>query len=156
MPAMEIVPLKQRPGAVPQCARWALEAWGSGRTRDPEVAAQLWRQDLAHDGLPWRWIAVEGAEVLGMAALLAADLPARPDLTPWLGDVFVAPAARGRGVARALVGQVEAAAAAAGVRTLYLFTDSAAGLYAKLGWQELCTSQDRHGAPVQVMTKTLG
>jgi GNAT superfamily N-acetyltransferase len=153
---MDIVPLQQRPDAIPTCARWAFDTWGSPSAADAQAAAQLWRQELAMPGLPLRWVAVDGGTVLGMAALLADDLPARPDLSPWLGDLFTAPAARGRGVASALVRRVEAEAAALGQRRLHLFTEDAAGLYARLGWTVLGTEPGPRGETVTVMWKDVG
>jgi GNAT superfamily N-acetyltransferase len=153
---MTIVPLQHRPDAIPTCARWAFDTWGGGQAADAAALAQRWRQDLAAPGLPLRWVALDGDTVLGMAALLADDLPARPDLFPWLGDVFTAPAARGRGVASALVHHVEAEAAALGHRRLYLFTDAAESLYARLGWHALGPDRGPRGETVTVMWKDLG
>jgi GNAT superfamily N-acetyltransferase len=153
---MDIVPLQQRPDAIPTCAGWAFDTWGSPQAADAMAMAQRWRQDLAAPGLPLRWVALDGDTVLGMAALLADDLPARPDLFPWLGDVFTAPAARGRGVASALVRRVEAEAAALGHRRLYLFTQNTAGLYGRLGWTALGRESGPRGETVTVMWTDLG
>ncbi len=152
---MEIVALPERPEAIATCARWAFETWGGDRVGSAAEAARLWRRELAAPGLPLRWIAVQGGDVLGMAALVADDLPARPDLTPWLADVFVPPEQRGQGIATALVGAVERAAAGRGVATLYLHSEHAAGLYARLGWREIGRERDGHGRPVTLMAKTL-
>jgi GNAT superfamily N-acetyltransferase len=91
---------------------------------------------------------------VGTAGLRHDDLASRPDLTPWLAGVFVEPAARSRGYANALVRQVEAFAAAAGVPTLWLYTWTAAPLYARLGWQPVGPETDR-GKDVVLMTRHL-
>ena len=70
----------------------------------------------------------------GTASLAHDDLDSRPDLTPWLAGVYVPPTLRGRGHASALVRHVEGFARAAGVGTLWLYTWTAAPLYAGLGW----------------------
>ena len=57
----------------------------------------------------------------------------RPDLYPWLIDVFVAEPFRGRGVGRALLETVPENARNAGLTELYLYTTHA-GLYEKFGW----------------------
>jgi GNAT superfamily N-acetyltransferase len=75
----------------------------------------------------------------GTASLVVDDAESRPDLSPWLASVFVAPEARGRGYARVLVTAVESAARAAGMPTLWLFTDTAEALYADLGWKPVGT-----------------
>jgi GNAT superfamily N-acetyltransferase len=46
-------------------------------------------------------------EPVGTASLAAHDLDERPDLTPWLTGVFVAPHARGQGYAAELIAAVE-------------------------------------------------
>ena len=60
-----------------------------------------------------------------------------PELSPWVGGVYVIPAARGRGVASALIGHVMSRAEEFGIRDLYLYTNGAEGLYLKLGWRVL-------------------
>jgi predicted GNAT family acetyltransferase len=56
---------------------------------------------------------------------------------PWLASVFVPAEQRGKGIASAMVAAVEAAARRLGYPMLYLFTTSAARLYAGLGWRAL-------------------
>ena len=48
-------------------------------------------------------IAVAEGELLGSATLVASDLPPRPELTPWLAQLFVKPTRRHAGVGAALV-----------------------------------------------------
>ncbi|MCP6582456.1 GNAT family N-acetyltransferase, partial [Klebsiella pneumoniae] len=52
---------------------------------------------------------------VGTAGLMRGDLESRPDLTPWLGGLYVEPAFRSRGHATTLVRQVEDAARAVSV-----------------------------------------
>ena len=101
------------------------------------------------------WVAHEGGQALGTAALRATDLPGREDLTPWLGGVYVARQFRGRGVAAALCRTVESRAAALGFQKLYLFTLDQQRLYEHLGWRafEPATWQ---GRAADVMVKDLG
>ena len=92
---------------------------------------------LAHcnrDVLPIAWVAHEGEQPLGTAALRVHDLPGREDLTPWLGGVFVAPEYRKRGIGAALCVRVEEEARKRGYRELYLFTLDKQDWYASFGW----------------------
>lgn len=101
--------------------------------------------ELAHrDGLPYSVVAVDDdGTALGCASLLADDEVEDLDgVGPWLGNVWVAPAARGRGIGRALVDAVITAASARGCEALHLVTDTATSWYRRQGWQEL--------GPVQV------
>ncbi|MER2606549.1 MAG: arsenic resistance N-acetyltransferase ArsN2 [Siculibacillus sp.] len=54
-----------------------------------------------------------------------------------LRSVVVAPSARGRGLSRALVEALAAAAAEDGARRLWLLTTSAADVFARLGWSRV-------------------
>ena len=80
------------------------------------------------------WVAADASELLGNAVVLYRRHSTRGRLY----SLVVAPSARGRGIARALVEAAETAAAAAGARHLYLEVrcDNAAaiGLYRKLGY----------------------
>jgi GNAT superfamily N-acetyltransferase len=71
-------------------------------------------------------VAVDGEELLGSANLVAADLPPRPELTPWLAQLFVAPARRRAGVAPALVRAVLERARGCGFGRVYLHVGHAA------------------------------
>jgi predicted N-acetyltransferase YhbS len=99
--------------------------------------------------------AADGTPV-GTASLVQRDLDSRPDLGPCLAGVFVLPAHRGQGHAAALVRHVEGFAAGLGIARLWLYTDSAAPLYAGLGWQPAGTERTRRsGKQVQVMVRDL-
>jgi len=60
----------------------------------------------------------------------------RPELTPWLADLYVAPIHRRHGVGSALVRRIVQEAARLKVQVAYLFTTSRENeiLYANLGW----------------------
>jgi N-acetylglutamate synthase-like GNAT family acetyltransferase len=88
------------------------------------------------------------------ASLVHADLDARPDLSPWLASLFVDPPFRGRGHSIRLVRVVEAAARAAGIGTLWLYTAHAEGLYRRLGWLAVGRSVEGKAA-VTVMRRDL-
>ena len=75
---------------------------------------------------------VVGLEIYGTDALLRS--------------LAVDPAARGRGCAKALVGQAEQHARQCGARRLYLLTASAADFFARLGYKRL----ERDGAPAAI------
>ena len=114
---------------------WNYRWWG---VRDGISPAEV-RCTLAHslnrgDRLPQTFVAVENGRALGMYQLsMIDDLYCRPDLYPWLIDVYVDESCRGRGVGRALLQTVPHNARAAGLTELYLYTTHTA-LYEKFGW----------------------
>jgi GNAT superfamily N-acetyltransferase len=78
----------------------------------------------------------EGGQLLGLVHYLYHRSTTRIELTCYLQDLFTTPEARGRGVGRALIAGVYAAAREAGVKRVYwqTHTTNAAGraLYDKL------------------------
>jgi predicted N-acetyltransferase YhbS len=105
------------------------------------------------DRVPIAFVALDDADIVGTASLIFDDLDGDPR-NPWLASVFVPAERRRRGIASALVGAVEAAARRLGYPRLYLFTTSAASLYAGLGWRAL-EQRDYRGEHIQVMDKAL-
>jgi predicted N-acetyltransferase YhbS len=80
-------------------------------------------------------VALAGGVLVGSAALVCQDMKdARPELSPWLADVFVDPARRRRGVASALVVALVEKARALGVERLHLYTPDQEELYARFGF----------------------
>jgi predicted N-acetyltransferase YhbS len=106
------------------------------------------------DRVPIVLVALDAAATLvGTASLLFDDLEGDPR-SPWLASLFVPAERRGKGIASALVAATEAAAKRLGYPTLYLFTTSAARLYAGLGWRAL-ERREYRGEDIQVMVKAL-
>ena len=106
------------------------------------------------DRVPIVLVALDDAGLLvGTASLLFDDLEGDPR-NPWLASVFVPAEQRGKGIASALVVAIEDAARRLGYPILYLFTTSAARLYAGLGWRAL-ERRDYRGEHIQVMDKAL-
>ncbi len=131
-----IVSTLARPDLVPLTARWRWQEFYRARgVPFAEVLAQTERALAAAAPLPRTLVLIAGGVPVGTASLAAEDMTERPDLTPWLAGVVVAPHARGQGHATRLVGAVEAEAVALGFRTLWLYTDAAESLYARAGWQ---------------------
>jgi len=131
---LALVTTSDRPDLVPVTARWRREAFlqGQGRSLAEVTAVEAARPP---GPLTRTFVLLADGEPVGMASLAAQDLETRPDLTPWLAGVTVVPSARGRGHAVRLVAAVEAEARSRGVPVLWLYTSSAEGLYARIGWE---------------------
>jgi predicted N-acetyltransferase YhbS len=81
-------------------------------------------------------IAVADGELLGSATLVAADLPPRPELTPWLAQLFVEATRRRDGVGAALVHAVLRRARQCHYPCVYLYTSGTLPrYYDRLGWR---------------------
>ncbi len=153
--SMKIEYLEDRPEFIAELADLHFAEWSylnPGETL--EGKAGYLRSNCGRNGVPSFVIAVEGGELMGSASLIAHDMDNRPDLTPWLADVYVKPKFRRQGVATALIQRIEAEAKSAGVARLFLYTPDAADLYRQLGWStyEKCRY---HGVGVVIMTRII-
>jgi len=139
---------------LPRLAEWHFAEFGylnPANTVDSYVGrltAALQKTDL-----PTTLIALRDDTLLGSASLVRQTIT-HPHLGPWLSSVYVDPQYRGQGIASALVGGVERAAAGMGSEQIYLFTPSSEKLYASLGW-ELMEYSRHHDLKIAIMSKRL-
>lgn len=84
--------------------------------------------------MPYFVVARAAGVPVGCASIVASDLPTRPDLGPWLANVYVHPAWRGRGLGTALTKSAMAYGAEVS-DVLYLYTSGSTALYERLGWR---------------------
>lgn len=149
----KIVYLADHSEMVPTCAAWAFNTWGkynSSYTLDKRIKS--FSEHCNKDQLPLTIIALNREHTpVGMSSLRSND-GIRPDLSPWLGSVYVEPAYRNRGIAGQLVRQTHCIAQELGIETIYLLTyeSTLPTWYSKLGWTEM-GKDVCHGNPVDVM-----
>lgn len=135
---VRIEPLADHPELAATIARWQYQEWSH---QDPDGTLDKWIQhvqkSMNRDQIPLTLVAFQSHEPVGALVLVENHMPTRGDLTPWLARVFVGHRHRSRGVASALVQEAMQRAKDLGVKTLYLYTRHAEGLYEKLGWKVL-------------------
>jgi len=139
---------------LPQLARWHRAEFGYLNPANTEVHyVERLTTSLQKSDLPTTFVALQDDTLLGSASLVRQTIT-HQHLSPWLSSVYVDPQHRGRGIASALVGRVEQAAAAMGFETIYLFTPSSEKLYASLGWQTIEYAR-RSELNIAIMSKAL-
>lgn len=145
--------LSDHPGLVPVCAAWEHAEWGKPMDQAlAEFAA------ARPDGLPLTVVALDtSGTAAGMVSLWRSDCPLRPEITPWMASLYVAPAARGQGLGSTLFARAEAEARRLGIARLHLMTQHSEAHYQSLGWE----SFERIDGPgsmsgAVLMRKTLG
>jgi GNAT superfamily N-acetyltransferase len=129
--------LEHHPQHVEAVARWIYDEWT--HVTDPELETQVARTRtwLSHDRIPLCLVALDGARCVGTISIFVDDLPALPDLTPWLAAFYVDREWRRRGVGAALMTRLLEVAKELGIGRLYLHTETAAPYYRKRGWRYL-------------------
>ncbi|OQB05888.1 MAG: putative acetyltransferase [bacterium ADurb.Bin212] len=141
---------------VDQIARYWQAEWSSDKSASGfEKQKQSILKKLNRDRAPLILVAHRGDEFIGSAALFLNDLEARPDLSFWMGGIFTVPQYRGQGIAKALIEKIESKSKELGYNKIYLHTESAAGLYASLGWQKLCDTITDQGEKTEIYYKNL-
>ena len=127
---------------IPRLAEWLHAQWGYLHEGDSvERRAARLEARSTRGGIGTAFVAVDGETLLGTASLVDQDLEIRPELTPWLASVFVAPEHRRKGVAAALVRRVVEEARGQRIPRLYLWTTDQQSLYARMGWQAVVRSR---------------
>jgi GNAT superfamily N-acetyltransferase len=87
-----------------------------------EVTDTTWRRFFDDNEPVFALVAQSQGALVGLVHYLFHRSTNRIELTCYLQDLFTAPAARGRGVGRALIEGVYQAAGAAGIRRVYWHT----------------------------------
>ncbi len=150
----EIHYLMDYPVYLPIIAFWNYREWHFGKQTFDEIIAR-YGQRLQKDRVPLTLIAVDDTMPVGSVSIKLDDLAERTDLNPWLASLYVLPDYRGRDIGRRLLRAGEAAALAAGVGRLYLFTHTAAGLYEKEGWTFMESIRKADGTSEAIYHKDL-
>ncbi len=132
---MDIELLVDHSKSIPMLADWYVKEWEPyyGVSGPGDARADL-ESRCNRDEIPIAFVAAEGGDVYGIAAL---DLDAATGLTPSAVGLLVRPAQRGRGVATALVESAESLAMRLGYSRLYVSTAVLGDLLVRMGWYSL-------------------
>ncbi len=134
---------------------WSYNWWGiQNNDSYDEVKSILEHSLCTGDRLPQTYIALINDEVVGMYQFaMADDLYCRPDLYPWLINVYVDKNYRGKGICKEMMNTVPANAKKLGIKELYLYTKHI-GLYEKYDWKFIQEEQTfRKSSPIERIYK---
>lgn len=112
------------------------QAWWAHRGMPlSHIRGQL-DDNLAASPIPFALVAHDGPRFFGTASVIARDLDAYPDYTPWVAAVWVEPAHREQQIGRALVARAVADSFALGIPRIYLCAPPPRrNFYLRQGWQ---------------------
>lgn len=134
--ALRFAFLVDEPAAADLAAQWHDAEWGS---LYPGTTAATWRANFAREhsdgSLPFTLALFDGDRLAGSVSVTFDDCPARPDLNPWLASFYVRPEDRGRGFGWLLLAEALRLAAKSRLRELYVFTETAEGLFRRHGFE---------------------
>jgi GNAT superfamily N-acetyltransferase len=158
MTDLQIVSLADHPQYVDVCAAWVFGEWGCLLDGSLEGARLRYLQCLKTD-MPCAFVALKDGKPVGTVSLRKEDFTSRPDLSPWIGSMYVHPFHRKEGIASRLAIHAEIVARdQLGVRKLYLITELALNIYSRLGWKKIGEYPDKFARPgifIHLMEKDL-
>lgn len=138
--------------AVPQHAscvtEWLWRAFGADAL-PWAFFASIVEHSQTQGALPITFVAVEGERLLGTVGLWRCDLISRQDLYPWMAALYVAPEARGQGLAGKLQQHVIGYARAQGYTELFLYS-ACRDFYERFGWQYIGEGLDYPASAVSL------
>lgn len=118
-----------------EICKWNYNWWGIRDGSSYEKVQMYMKYSLGKEKLPHTYVALINNKPAGMYQLsMCDDLEARPDIYPWLVNVYVAEDYRNKGICRKLMETVKDNAIKAGLNEIYLYTKHN-GLYEKFGWE---------------------
>ncbi len=133
---MEIIRLEDSNNYIfDKLCEWNYNWWGIKNNYSFEAVKCNLEHCLCKEKLPQTFVALIDGEPAGMYQLsMSDDLDSRPDIYPWLINVYVDEKFRGRNICRKLMNTVEENAKKANLTELFLYTKHI-GLYEKFGWE---------------------
>lgn len=113
--------------------QWMYQWWGETEGYCMEEIAHMMAHSVNLVRFPRTYTIWLEEKLVGMYQLSLHDLDCRPDLYPWLCNVYLIPEARGKGILYDVMAHVKSCMKEMDLSCLYLFTIHK-GLYEKFGW----------------------
>lgn len=129
-------------------SRWIYDWWGKDQGRTQPQIRDYYGRAVFKDRLPQTFAAFDGDTLVGGFQFAMEDCYVRPDIYPWIKNVYVDESMRGRGYSGLMLEAAVKYAGEAGIRELSLFTHME-GFYEKYGW-EFVETFDTHVAGIGV------
>ena len=131
----ELVYLADAPRYIDTCAAWHFTAWGvksDQRTLQKDI--KKFEISTNKESVPLTILYIDKTRNVpaAMGSIWENDSTYWSELNPWITGVFVHEDYRGKGLATAIMRQLEDDAKRIGLETIYLTASAAVGLYEKL------------------------
>ena len=113
---------------------WNYNWWGKRDGESIEKVRYYMEHSLCANKIPQTFVALIEHEPVGMYQITSYDDISRPDIYPWLANVYVDKNYRGKGIFKELMNTVCENSKKLNIKELYLYT-SHLDLYEKFGWE---------------------
>jgi len=114
---------------------WMFNWWGKSEGKSKEWVEHYMQHSFNKNSLPFTIIAFnEQNEEVAMCQVTMHDLEVRPDIYPYVANLFVQNEYRGNGLVNMLLKKALSVAQKIGVYEIYIYTEHV-GLYEKYGWE---------------------
>ena len=120
--------------AIISMQEWLMGWWGVEQGYNRAKMQSYLQHSLCKDRLPETFALYYNGVLAGMFQLSMTDIDVRPDIYPWLINIYIVPPFRGRGLLNEIMESARMNAAALGFRELYLFTRHKS-LYERYDWK---------------------
>jgi len=115
--------------------RWMYDWWGKRDKYTFEEVKCFMKHSMQKDKLPQTYGLFLDDTIIGMYQFAYEDLSIRPDIYPWLANVYIDKEYRGKGYGKKLLENVEKTAQEnIAFEEIFLYTKHI-GLYEKFGWK---------------------
>src|SRR5512146_332414 len=152
---MRIEYLADHKALVPELAKWHFVEWSVLQPNETLAGRTLrLRNCCGHSEIPTVVIGLLGNVLCGSGMLVAQDMDSRPNLTPWLAGLYVAPQYRRKGYGTKLIERIVQEAALLQAQALYLYTPNSEQYYSKRGWS-LMERCNYRGTDVSIMSRPI-
>ncbi len=143
--------LKEQSEFFSEVAEIIFEQWGhkipGNRIEDTKEKLEGFLND---DRIPFTMICLQEKKLIAFYNVMLFDPPARADLSPWFGSLYVQPCSRGMGIGSKLVQHAVDTVKLLKIKNFYLCTPNKQRMYARLGWFPI-DEVDFRGEKVTVM-----
>lgn len=133
---MEIIKLEDSNNYIfDKLCEWNYNWWGIRNNDSFEAVKCYLEHSLCKDRIPQTYVALVDNQPVGMYQIsMSDDLETRPDIYPWLVNVYVDENFRGKGICKEMMNTVSENAKKMNLTELFLYTKHI-GLYEKFGWK---------------------
>lgn len=113
--------------------RWLYEWWGKDEGFTMEKMAAYVSNSMCQNRIPQTHAMLKDGEIIGVYQLSVTDIDVRPDIYPWLINVYIDYPYRGKGYSKKLMTSVKENCIRLGIEKIFLYTTHI-GMYERFGW----------------------